>query len=71
MKPAYIKWYGKKNGQERRATLRAGRQGNGEILQVVNYWPHSGPSMEAAWDIFCQVAADEGYEIVGSDRDSE
>lgn len=71
MKKAYIKWYGKQNGQERRATLRAGANGTGKALQVVNYWPHSGPSMDAAYNIFIEVAKREGYEIVGSDRDEE
>jgi hypothetical protein len=71
MKEAYIKWYGAKNGQERRATLRAGANGTGKVLQVVNYWPNSSRSMEAAYDIFAEVAQREGYEIVGTDRDEE
>jgi hypothetical protein len=71
MRPAFIKWYGKQNGQERRATLRAGANGNGKVLQVVNYWPHSGKSIEAAGRIFEEIAVREDYEIVGSDRDEE
>jgi hypothetical protein len=70
-KPAFIKWYGKQNGQERRATLRAGAKGQGKVIQVVNYWPDSGPSMDAADRIFTEVAAREGYTIVGTDRDEE
>ncbi len=71
MKPACIKWNGRKNGQERRAELRAGANGSGRVIQVVNYWPLSGPSVDAADRIFSEVAAREGYEIVGSDRDEE
>ena len=70
-KPAFIKWNGRRNGQERRAELRAGRKGNGELIQVVNYWPHSGPSMDAADRQFAAAADSAGYEIVGSDRDEE
>lgn len=71
MKKAYIKWYGKQNGQERRATLRGGENGAGKVLHVVNYWPHSGASIDAAYAIFTEVAKREGYEIVGSDRNEE
>ena len=71
MKPAFIKWNGRRNGQERRAELRAGRKGQGELIQVVNYWPHSGPSMDAADRQFAAAAAEAGYEIVGSDRDED
>ncbi len=71
MKPAFIKCNGRRNGQERRAELRAGRKGNGELIQVVNYWPHSGPSMDAADRQFAAAAEANGYEIVGSDRDEE
>lgn len=70
-KPAFIKWNGRRNGQERRAELRAGEKGAGAVLQVVNYWPHSGPSIDAADRIFSEVAEREGYEIVGGDRDEE
>ena len=70
-KPAFIKWYGKQNGQERRAELRAGARGQGKVLQVVNYWPHSGPSMESADRIFDEVAARDGYVVVASDRDQD
>lgn len=68
MKPAFIKWYGKKNGQERKATLRAGTKGTGKIIETVNYWPDSAASNQAAWDIFQSRARIEGYQIVGSDR---
>lgn len=71
MKPAFIKWYGKQNGQERRATLRSGAKGEGRVLQAVNYWPNSGSSLDAAYRIFKDVAEREGYEIAGSDRDEE
>jgi hypothetical protein len=71
MKPAFIRWHGQKNGQERRATLRSGVKGQGQVLQVVNYWPTSGASMEAADRVFAEVAKREGYTIVGSDRDEE
>jgi len=71
MKPAFIKWHGKRNGQERRAELRAGERGQGKVVQVVNYWPHSGPSMDAADRIFADAAKRDGYTIVGSDRDEE
>lgn len=70
-KPAFIRWYGKQNGQERRATLRAGAKGEGKVLQVVNYWPHSGPSIEQAYKIFSEVAERQGYAIAGTDRDQE
>ncbi len=70
-KPAFIKWCGKQNGQERAAQLRAGATGTGKVLQTVNYWPHSSASRMAAADIFEQTARSEGYEIVGSDRDEE
>lgn len=68
MKPAYIRWFGQVRGQERRATLRAGRKGTGQVLWAVWYWPHSGPSVEGAYRIFHEVADRDGYEIVGSDR---
>ena len=71
MKPAFIKWHGKRNGQERRAELRAGERGQGKVIQVVNYWPHSGPSMDAADRKFAQAAERDGYTIVGSDRDED
>ena len=71
MKQAYIKWYGKKNGEERAATLRAGANGTGQVLQTVNYWPAHGVSIDAAYKIFQEAAEREGYEIVGSDRDEE
>jgi len=71
MKPAFIKWHGKRNGQERRAELRAGERGQGKVIQVVNYWPHSGPSMDAADRTFAQAAERDGYTIVGSDRDED
>jgi hypothetical protein len=71
MKKAYIKWHGKQTGQERRAELRGGAKGTGAVIQVVNYWPHSGSSVDAAYDIFQEVAEREGYEIVGTDRDEE
>ena len=71
MKPAFIKWNGRKNGQERRAELRAGERGRGKVIQAVNYWPHSGPSLAAADRVFAQAAATRGYKIVGSDRDEE
>lgn len=71
MKKAFIKWYGKQNGQERRAELRAGERGTGRVIQVVNYWPHSSASLDAAANIFEQAAARNGYTIVGSDRDEE
>lgn len=71
MKPAYIKWYGTRNGQERRAELRAGARGTGKVIQVVNYWPDSSASWDAADRVFSEVAAREGYEIVGSDTTTE
>jgi hypothetical protein len=71
MRPAFVKWNGRKNGQERRAELRAGRKGEGKLIQVVNYWPHSGSSMDAADRQFAAAAERDGFEIVGSDRDEE
>ena len=68
-KAAFIQWYGKVNGQERSAHLRAGANGTGKILQTVKYWPHSSPSRDAAANIFEDVAKRDGYTIVGSDRD--
>lgn len=70
-KPAFIRWRGPWSGRERRAELRAGRKGTGVLIQVVNYWPHSGPSMDAADQQFAAAAARAGYVIVGSDRDEE
>jgi hypothetical protein len=70
-KQAYIKWYGRRNGQERRAELRAGANGKGKVIQVVNYWPEHSASISAASDTFYNVARREGYTIVGSDRDTE
>lgn len=67
--PAFIFWRGKWSGHERRAELRAGRKGRGELIQVINYWPHSGPSMDAADRQFAAAAERAGYVIVGSDRD--
>ena len=69
VKAAFIKWNGRRNGQERRAELRAGQKGKGELIQVVNYWPHSSPSMDAADRQFAAAAEANGYTIVGSDRD--
>lgn len=69
MKSAFIKWHGQRNGQERRATLRAGAKGTGRVLRVVNYWPESHGSVDAAYSIFQAAAHNEGYTIVGSDRD--
>jgi hypothetical protein len=71
VKPAYVKWKGRWNGQERRAELRAGAKGHGALIQIVNYWPHSGPSMEAADRAFAFAAAQAGYTIVDSDRNVE
>lgn len=71
MKPAFIKWNGRRNGQERRAELRAGERGQGKVIHVVNYWPHSGPSIDAADSLFAAAASANGYKIVGSDRDEE
>lgn len=71
MKPAFIKWNGRKNGQERRAELRAGEKGNGKLIQVVNYRPHSGLSMDAADRLFAAAAEAAGYTIVSSDRNTE
>lgn len=71
MKPAFIRWYGKQTGQQRRATLRSGAKGYGRLIQVVIYWPDSGSSMDTAYRILRQAAAHEGYEIVGTDRDEE
>lgn len=68
-KPAYIKWFGARNGQERMATLRGGAGGTGKVLATVNYWPHSGASKDQAYKIFQEAAKRDGYEIVGSDRD--
>jgi len=70
-KPAFVKWNGRRNGQERRAELRGGAKGEGKLIQVINYWPHSGPSMDAADRQFAAAAEAEGYEIIGSDRDEE
>ena len=71
MKPAFIWWYGRKNGQQRLATLRSGKRGYGRLIHMVNYWPDSGSSMEAAYRMFQAAAEREGYTIVGTDRDEE
>lgn len=71
MQKAFIKWQGRKNGQERRAELRAGERGTGKVIAVVNYWPHSSASIDAADRIFTEAAKRDGYVIVGSDRDEE
>ena len=68
-KPAFIKWHGKRNGQERKATLRSGAAGAGSVLATINYWPESAASIDAAYKIFADVAKSEGYMIVGTDRD--
>lgn len=70
-KPAFIQWYGKVNGQERAAHLRAGEKGAGKLIKTVKYWPDHSASRMAAANIFEDVAQREGYEIVGSDRDQE
>lgn len=71
LKPAYIKWFGAQNGQERKATLRGGTNGKGKVLATVNYWPAHGASLDQAYKIFQEVAKRDGYEIIGSDRDEE
>lgn len=68
MKPAYIRWYGKRNGENRYATLRSGRKGHGYLIVAIWYWPHSPSSIEAADRWFHARAAEQDFEIVGSDR---
>lgn len=70
MKPAFIKWYGKQNGQERKATLRAGAKGKGKTLHTINYWPNSSLSREKTYDLFIKAADYLGYQIVDTDRNT-
>lgn len=65
MKQARINWNGARNGNERKAYLRAGAKGKGRVIQVVVYWPDSYRSVEGAERIFAEVAEREGYQIIG------
>lgn len=69
MKKAFIDWKRESGPHQRAATLRGGAKGSGKLLKVVTYWPRHRGSVDDAYEIFQEVAAREGYEIIGSDHD--
>ena len=54
---------------EQRLTLRAGHEGTGKALHSVTFWPHSSPSISAAYDQCHDAAEREGYTVVIESQD--
>lgn len=54
---------------EQRLTVRAGREGTGKAIHSCTFWPHSSPSISAAYDQCHNVAEREGYTVVVESQD--
>ena len=56
----------KGNEREAKLELRGGEKGTGRVLHTVRYWPWSGKSVDAAYNMIYNVAEREGVEVVPS-----
>lgn len=52
------------NGREKKLQLRAGKQGKGEVLHTIIYWPWSDRSVDQAYQWMDEYAARHNIEIV-------
>jgi len=54
---------------EQRLTVRAGRAGTGKAIYSCTFWPHSSPSISAAYDDAHDAAERAGYTVVIESQD--
>lgn len=66
-KRAYIRWWGRLDGQKRHATLRIGPKGHGYLVAETWVYPDDSADVERAERLFQAAAKREGIDIIGSD----
>jgi hypothetical protein len=66
-KHAFVRWWGRLDGQRRHATLRMGKKGHGYLLAEAWFYPDDEQSKAEARALFSRAAKREGVEVIGSD----
>jgi hypothetical protein len=69
MRAAYIRWWGRLDGQRRHVTIRTGAKGHGYLLAETSVYPDDAGDVERVRRVLTAIAHAAGYNVVGDDWD--